>query len=448
MGGMIALLEAPLRRPLHVLLPTLVGLVAALASDRMLPRLYRASASVRADWHEAQRAVSARGTADEAPRNLAYVRLHALARDAIEQVLREARPYSPDERPRSEQARAVLEAAGVRSGEGGSYLVEYAHPDPEKAAFVANRLAGLLVQGRETEITAFPESDLARLSARLEEARRSIEEKEVAIREFQACGAARRGRPTEGTPPRPGGRREIETVLAEAWARRSRLQEAIAAAEPVDVVEAPPSELERLRAERRELSKRYTDAHPDIQVLDRRIRRLEAELPPAPEPTPASALRVDLAAVDAEIEALEKEAAGLERASVPTPTPPGRRAAACADSDLAALADELAREHEAYLALLEQWRASETAARFGHVGRRARFELLRAAVVPAKPEGPSRDLLAVIGLAMGLVAGLCAALVAERRDPRIKGPGDLESVLEEPLLATIPRVRRALFRRH
>jgi uncharacterized protein involved in exopolysaccharide biosynthesis len=70
-----------------------------------------------------------------------------------------------------------------------------------------------------------------------------------------------------------------------------------------------------------------------------------------------------------------------------------------------------------------------------------RFELLRPAIPPDAPESSDPSWFAFAGAAFGLVLGLGAALVAELRDERVKGPEDLEDILPVPLLTTLPEVR-------
>jgi uncharacterized protein involved in exopolysaccharide biosynthesis len=105
---------------------------------------------------------------------------------------------------------------------------------------------------------------------------------------------------------------------------------------------------------------------------------------------------------------------------------------------------KVARDYDqawnAYRALLERWRAADTASRTGHSGR-VRFLVLRPAPVPATPCYPNRVLFALVGAALGLVFGLGAAVAAERRNPSIKGPEDLMQLLPQPILAEVPLVR-------
>jgi polysaccharide biosynthesis transport protein len=108
--------------------------------------------------------------------------------------------------------------------------------------------------------------------------------------------------------------------------------------------------------------------------------------------------------------------------------------------DVETMAREYAQLREGYLKLLEEWHAADTASRIAR-DPAPRFELLQAAQVPVRPYFPNRVLLALVGLAAGLTLGLLTAVVAEARDPTVKGPEDLAEILPQPLLAAIPLVR-------
>ncbi len=235
-------------------------------------------------------------------------------------------------------------------------------------------------------------------------------------------------------------RRAVAAVLATARARASRLEETIASdgRTPGSAAVGPEAELERARRELADLRKRYTEEHPDVERLASRIRRLEDAV--ALQGAPSA--RRELREVEAEIAALTLRLAELEAAArrPAQPVRPTSQPSSPPQRDVQRLADELAEARRAYEALLAQWQAAETAARLGRA-QAVRFELLRSAVVPDRPESAGLWLFALAGAALGLVLGLAAALLAEMRDATVKGPEDLAHILQAPLLATVPLVR-------
>jgi uncharacterized protein involved in exopolysaccharide biosynthesis len=140
---------------------------------------------------------------------------------------------------------------------------------------------------------------------------------------------------------------------------------------------------------------------------------------------------------------LGDERRALERAGEALRRRRAKRAAPPAE-DLDRLARDYDEAYTAYLALQDEWRAAETAARVGG-GAAARFTVVRPASIPPRPYYPNRVLFALIGLALGLTLSLGAALVAESRDRSVKGPEDLQEILPYPLLAQLPLVRTPRF---
>lgn len=66
-------------------------------------------------------------------------------------------------------------------------------------------------------------------------------------------------------------------------------------------------------------------------------------------------------------------------------------------------------------------------------------EITRPAVAPQSPSSPNHTSNAILGLLAGLIAGMALAFVQERLDDRFRGRPDVESALETPVLATVPK---------
>jgi uncharacterized protein involved in exopolysaccharide biosynthesis len=69
------------------------------------------------------------------------------------------------------------------------------------------------------------------------------------------------------------------------------------------------------------------------------------------------------------------------------------------------------------------------------------WEVVAPAAAPSASERPGVVGFAAVGAALGLLLGFVATVVAEWRDPTVKGPEDLEAILPVPLLATLPEWR-------
>lgn len=433
------LVEAPLRRPALLVVPTVLAALLAIGVAELLPSRYRAQALLRAELAQADEDMLRRRGIDPAERRGQQLQQRITERALVERALRQAQPYGPPPTGEAELARQVerLRAdLGVRPVASSSFAIEFVHSDPAMAASVPNVLTELLV-----DEAAQPGALPAGLTARLEEARRVVQQKTDAL----AGASTSRGSSGEGESASPGTdrlaeRRAVGASLETARARAERLRRLIEATRRAG---SPPSstesELERLRSERAELRRRYTERHPDVQRLTSDIERLESAVPATPDgPTAEEA---ELRETETEIRELAARLSELETPDSSRSTrQPSPRARTAAGSAWQRAAEELEEARRAYQELLTETQAAEAAARL-RSGPVMRFERLREAMVPRAPETPSPVLLGIAGTLVGLLAGLLAAVVAEQRDHSVKGPEDLAEILPVPLLATIPEAR-------
>ena len=198
-------------------------------------------------------------------------------------------------------------------------------------------------------------------------------------------------------------------------------------------------------------------AHGDPEIASRVANRLAQLLVEEADEDRATRSRTDAVRLEARLvearKALEEQGEALERARERPPVDrPGEQGEATGQRarqavrkaalavELEAAARELDAARRAYVALENEWRAAETAARTGG-GALARFVVVQPASIPTRPFFPNRVQFTLVGLALGLAFGLGASLLSESRDRGVRGPEDLRETLPQPLLAELPLVR-------
>ena len=72
------------------------------------------------------------------------------------------------------------------------------------------------------------------------------------------------------------------------------------------------------------------------------------------------------------------------------------------------------------------------------------FDVLVWAEVPTEPIEPQPLRAAVLGLAVGLFAGIGLAFLLEQFDTRLRRPEEIAAVVRQPILGRVPRIRRKL----
>jgi protein tyrosine kinase modulator len=167
------------------------------------------------------------------------------------------------------------------------------------------------------------------------------------------------------------------------------------------VVRQQQEELTKLKLELVHKSAIYSNAHPEVVALKRRIAGLQkviAETPPPPKPTQK------------------------------------------ADQNL----DNLKQQRLSTTAALEDADRKLSAARLGESLERnqesERLQVIEQPVVPQKPVKPNRPKLLALAFALALMAGAGTVMAAEALDRSIHGMEDLTRIFDSSLIVAIPYI--------
>jgi polysaccharide chain length determinant protein (PEP-CTERM system associated) len=327
-----------------------------------------------------------------------------------------------------------------------AFTIEYVHSSPSVAQGVANRLAGLFIEetmrSREEQRT----SAVSFIESQLQEARRELELKEQALRQYKE---ARMGSLPEQTGSNLATLQRLQlqqqTLASSLQSARQRLtlldQGSVVAIPSAGSVRYESTELSTLRARLAELQERYTNEHPDIQTVRARIARLEGSAPstPASGSETASVGRSPLLdQARLEVKDLEQKNADVERRIQVfqqrvenTPR---------AEQELANLTRDHQLLQQNYLQLLNKKIDAQMAERLEQRWKGEQFRVLDPAFLPEEPYSPNRRLIALVGLVVGLLAGLATAFVSEFLDSSVKGVKDLDVLAPLPLLGLLSAV--------
>jgi succinoglycan biosynthesis transport protein ExoP len=220
----------------------------------------------------------------------------------------------------------------------------------------------------------------------------------------------------------------------------------------VDPSSDEAKQLEALRAERAALAEKYADSHPDLASLDQRIAALGNDLARRPKP-PKAVPRLAESGADnpAYLNLLaQKEAGALEIAGLAQ-----RRAELRAKvEDSERRLRQIPEVERQYLALARDWenaalrhrelRAKLMEAQIGEQLERKskgeRFSIVEPPLLPEKPIKPNRPVIAGLGLALALAAGLGYVLLRENLDATVRKAQHLVALAGVPPLAVIPHL--------
>jgi polysaccharide chain length determinant protein (PEP-CTERM system associated) len=446
---LLSYVEVPIRRPLQVLFPLLIVMTIALVLAFTMPEKYRTATLILVEEQEVPKSF-VQTTENPARPRLLTIRQEILSRTRLEQVIKELDPYP--ERTGQAALTDILEtmraAVSINVKGEDAFTIEYVHRSASMAQAVANRLAGLFIEetmrAREEQVT----SAVSFIETQLTDARRELELKEQALRKFKE---ARMGSLPEQTGSNLATLQRLQleqqslaASLQSARQRLTQLDQGSTDPGPTPGASSryEPSELATLRARLAELQERYTAEHPDIEAVLARIARLEGTAvktsdsgSAAPSPVRSSPLldqaRLEVKDLEGKIANVDRRIQEFQQRVENTPR---------AEQELANLTRDHNMLQQNYLQLLNKKIDAQMAERLEERWKGEQFRVLDPAFLPEQPYSPNRRLIAVVGLVLGLLAGLTLAYTSEFLDSSVKGVRDLEVLAPLPLLGLLSAV--------
>lgn len=481
----LRLVEILRRRALLAIAVFAIVLAGATSFALYLPDLYRATALVLVERPISESIVRAPVTGEVESR-LYIIKQEILSRDRLYELIERFDLY-PDLRRRAGpeevlvQARndIVVQPAGPEQVSGRtktvSFTLSYTGDARDTVADVTNAVAAFYVQQNQQMRSDEAIRTTQFLREQLADAKRELDRHEAAMREYttrytgelpQQVGVNLATLERLNTQLRLNGEQQIRIIE-----QRDKLFDGLrdpsviarAASGDPDVT---PQTLERIRQieeMRQKLSAvevQFTARHPDVVRLREQLAAMEREHEEAeaaekrkreaaeaaaraatgPDPAaPSPQLRRrTLESLDAELEKLRQEEAGIRRTIGAfeqrlESSPQRQQEYALITRDYAAAKDQydslFKRFDEAQLTeSLEADRAGE------------RFRVLEPALPPEGPAAPNRMRLLILGLLLALAAAGAAVLLREQLDTAFHSIDDVRAFTTVPVLVSIPPI--------
>jgi uncharacterized protein involved in exopolysaccharide biosynthesis len=200
--------------------------------------------------------------------------------------------------------------------------------------------------------------------------------------------------------------RETKRLEGELGAIDAQLVELRRRPRPLSASEQLNAELAKLKSDLIQKSSMYSDSHPEVRALKRRVAALEQTISKTPQTTQAAA-------------------------------EPGL--------------DELLKQRTAAESNLEEANRKLTAARLGESLERdqqsERLQVIEQPTLPQKPVKPNRPKLFALAFALAGMAGAGVVFLAESFDHTIRSATQLGGIIDRKLIVTIPYIITAADRR-
>ncbi len=493
-------IEIFLRRIWYILIPFVLIVIGAFVYAMTSPKEYRASTLVLVTPQKVPEALVRPTVTSRIEDRLQSIGQEIMSRTRLEQVISELNLFSEEAKSMSRERVVELMRKNIQvelKGKEGFFTISYIGKDPRMVTTVANKLTSLFIEEnlklREQQAQGTSEF----LSVELNATKAKLDEQEKAITNF------RRRYFGELPEQRDANLKVLEQLqllyqrigesLRSAQDRRLVIQKQLSDTEllltpPSNIKESsPPSlpplkppkdpqevQLEQLKNQLADLLTKYTEKHPDIMVVKKRIAELEAKIEkeksatkteegkisvtelPAPQPKTEgskgdekSMLRLNprykemesqLIATELEIERLREEEAkvkaqiNLYRGRVEN-TP-------IREQELALISRDYQNTKETYQTLLKKFQEAQQAENLERRQKGEQFKVIDPARIPEKPFRPDIPKILLFGVLLGMASGFGLAFFREQMDRSFRDAEDLEATLGFKVLTNIPRIEK------
>ena len=467
------------RRRWVILVPFAFGVAIAPFLARFAPERYRSEALIVVVPQQVPDNFVKSTVSESVEDRLPSITDQILSRSRLERIIQEMDLY------KAARARGVMEdvvqamrvdvtTSAVGKDDVDSFRVSYVSDNPETARKVTERLASLYIDqnSRDREVQADNTSEF--LDTQLAEAKRRLIEQEKKLEEYRKSHAGQMPSQMQGnlqaiqnanlqlqslsesTNRAQERRLLIERQLADVLATPAPLTTPPVAGSDTPAPMSTAQQLELARARLASFLQRYTSVHPEVVSLERTVaelvNRLETEASAggteAPREKPLTFaeaaqqrrirdFQAELAVLDYQLAANRSEDRRLKQ--IVTEYQTKVDAVPSRESELVELTRDYSTMQAAYASLLMKREDSVIAANLERRQIGEQFRLVDAASRPERPYN-QRQRLGVIasGAAAGLVLGLLAVGLLERRDSSFRSADEVLKALSLPVFASIP----------
>ncbi len=323
---------------------------------------------------------------------------------------------------------------------------------PDKVQRVANVLASLFleenlrVRERQTKETSqFLEDEMKKLKVQLDDVESKIATyKAMHINELPEVFQV-------NMQSLNNTERNIERLNQQLQSLKERegyLQTQLASITPLEKMTEDKRRLRELRVQLANLETRFTDEYPDVIKTKEEIEKLEKRINNIDNNTGATdnlpdnpayiTLASQLASTQAEIDSVKRQIINLNAKAQEY----RRRIEATpkVEETYKALAVERNNTQAKYDDLVRKFMEAKVAHGLEKEQKGERFTIIDPARLPEKPYKPNRLAIMMIGLVLGVAAGVAAASVREFTDSSVRSPEMLSTVTSFPVLAGIPEI--------
>jgi len=469
----------------YVIIPFVLIMAGASIYTIIAPREYKASTLVLISPQSVPENLVQATVTSKVEERLQSIAQEVTSRTRLETIITEFRLDEKNHKNLSKEEMVELmrknikvELPNKKDEKGGFFSISFINDNPNIAAAVTNRLSSLFIEEnlkiREQQssgTTEFLTNELATAKARLDHMETSVTNYK---RRFMGGLPEQRDTNLKILEQMQMQNQRISESLRAAQDRKLFIQKQLTdmempASMPVAVGSGKDNKYlnkpyltqidassavandaggtyetkkDKLKRELEDLRTKYTDNHPDVIAIKKKLADLEKNRDTYDNDVKKDPrykeLNNQLMTTSIEIKRLQYESASI---SDQVNKYLGRiEQTPAREQDMAALLREYDSTKVAYETLLKKSQGAEQAENLEKRQKGEQFKVIDPAKIPEKPFTPDVPKILLIGLFAGLAGGLALAFIREQLDRSFYDASDVELSLGIKVLATIPKI--------
>jgi uncharacterized protein involved in exopolysaccharide biosynthesis len=205
------------------------------------------------------------------------------------------------------------------------------------------------------------------------------------------------------------------------------------------IIETASVQLEELKNQLTELRAKYTDQHPEITTVMRRMKELESKNESLDVKktaryrditTQLNNINVEIKGIQGEEKKIRNQISRYQERIENTPI---------REQEMTAMNREYNNTKEAYETLMKKSQEAQQAENLEYRQKGEQFKVIDPARIPEKPVQPDIPRGLMIGLLLAITAAISSLIIRESLDHSFRDAEDVEITLGHKVLANIPK---------
>jgi polysaccharide chain length determinant protein (PEP-CTERM system associated) len=454
------------RRIWYLVIPFIVIMIGTTIFALFAPRVYKASTLILVTPQKVPEAYVHPTVTSRIEERLQSISQEVLSRTRLEQVISQYGLYKNESKNLSREEVVELMQKDIKlelpkkNEDKGFFTISYQGEDPNLVTTVANRLASLFIEEnlrlREQQAvgtTEFLANELVAKKAKLEELEEVVsrykrehmgelpEQRDTNLRILEQLQTQNQ-RVGENLRAAQDRKLYLQKQLTDLELTGRGVASTSREAGGPEAAGSYESQKDSLTKQLSDLRAKYTESHPDVVMVKKKLADLEAkkDVYDIKKDPRYRALANQLSLTDIEIKRLQSEeaqiASQINRYRGRIENLPSR------EQEMASQFREYNNTKESYEVLLKKSQDAQQAEDLERRQKGEQFRVIDPARVPEKPFSPDIPKVLLIGFVISIGFSFGCVIIREQLDRSFHDAGDVEVTLGLRVLATIPTIEQ------